>query len=284
MARGADAVTREALERELAAARAERDEAQARAAALAEVLQAINASPQQPGPVFELIIGKAMALCDAAFGALMAYENDQLSLLAHRNGSPALVDYWSTPRFVDPSSTISRALREGKTSQIVDLAESENYRKRLPMTVVSVEQGHIRTLVQVPLHGERGPIGLFILYRQEVRPFTNQQIALVEAFAAQAVLAMENARLFTEQREALEQQTATAEVLEVINSSPGELAPVFDAMLERAMRLCEAAFGIFGRFDGNLFESITDRGLPKELREAVRTVRSPPPSSGLGQI
>src|SRR6185437_15879778 len=195
MARGADAVTRDALERELAAARAERDEAQARAAALAEVLQAINASPQQPGPVFELIIGKAMALCDAAFGALMAYENDKLSLLAHRNGSPALVDYWSTPRFVDPSSTISHALREGKTSQIVDLAESENYRKRLPMTVVSVEQGNIRTLVQVPLHGERGPIGLFILYRQEVRPFTDRQIALVEAFAAQAVLAMENARL-----------------------------------------------------------------------------------------
>jgi len=273
MARGADAVTREALERELAAARAERDEAQARAAALAEVLQAINASPQQPGPVFELIISKAMALCDAAFGALMAYENDQLSLLAHRNGSPALVDYWSTPRFVDPSSTISHALREGKTSQIVDLAESENYRKRLPMTVVSVEQGNIRTLVQVPLRGERGPIGLFILYRQEVRPFTDRQITLVEAFAAQAVLAMENARLLTEQREALEQQTATAGILHVISQSPTDIAPVMVAVAKAAVRFCGAEDAhVFLRDGGEMVSSAHEGPLsshPLGYRDAL---------------
>ena len=273
MARGTDAVTHEALERELAAARAERDEAQARAAALAEVLQAINESPQQPGPVFELIIGKAMALCDAAFGALMAYENDQLSLLAHRNGSPALVDYWSTPRFVDPSSTISHALREGKTSQIVDLAESENYRKRLPMTVVSVEQGNIRTLVQVPLHGERGPIGLFILYRQEVRPFTDRQIALVEAFAAQAVLAMENARLLTEQREALEQQTATADILHVISQSPTDIAPVMVAVAKAAVRFCGAEDAhVFLRDGGEMVSSAHEGPLsshPLGYRDAL---------------
>jgi GAF domain-containing protein/two-component sensor histidine kinase len=273
MARGADAVTREALERELAAARAERDEAQARAAALAEVLQAINASPQQPGPVFELIISKAMALCDAAFGALMAYENDQLSLLAHRNGSPALVDYWSTPRFVDPSSTISHALREGKTSQILDLAESENYRKRLPMTVVSVEQGNIRTLVQVPLRGERGPIGLFILYRQEVRPFTDRQITLVEAFAAQAVLAMENARLLTEQREALEQQTATAGILHVISQSPTDIAPVMVAVAKAAVRFCGAEDAhVFLRDGGEMVSSAHEGPLsshPLGYRDAL---------------
>ena len=273
MARGTDAVTHETLARELAAARAERDEAQARAAALAEVLQAINESPQQPGPVFELIIGKAMALCDAAFGALMAYENDQLSLLAHRNGSPALVDYWSTPRFVDPSSTISHALREGKTSQILDLAESENYRKRLPMTVVSVEQGNIRTLVQVPLRGERGPIGLFILYRQEVRPFTDRQITLVEAFAAQAVLAMENARLLTEQREALEQQTATAGILHVISQSPTDIAPVMVAVAKAAVRFCGAEDAhVFLRDGGEMVSSAHEGPLsshPLGYRDAL---------------
>jgi GAF domain-containing protein/nitrogen-specific signal transduction histidine kinase len=273
MAAGPDAAKRAALERELALVRAERDEAQAREAALAAVLRAINASSGEIAPIFDMIIGKAMVLCDAAFGALLAYENDHLSLLAHRNGSPALVGYWSTPQFVDPSSTVSRALREDKTVQIVDLAESENYRRRLPITVVSVEQGHIRTLVQVPLRGERGPIGLFILYRQEVRPFTDRQIALVEAFAAQAVLAMENARLLAEQREALEQQTATADILRVISQSPTDIAPVMDAVAKAAVRFCGAEDAhVFLRDGGEMVSSAHEGPLsshPLGYRDAL---------------
>ena len=170
--------------------------------------------------------------------------------------------------------------------QIDDLRVDQAYLGGNPLPVAGVEVAGIRTMVAIPMFKDNEPVGTISIYRREVKPFTDKQIELVQNFAAQAVIAIENTRLLNELRELLEQQTATSEVLRVISSSPGELKPVFQTMLENAVRICEAKFGSLFRFDGEHFHFAAEVGTPLEYAdfERNRGPIKPPPGSHLDRV
>ena len=228
--------------------------------ATAEVLQVINSFPGNLAPVFDAMLEKALDLCDAAFGMLWTYDGERLNAVAMRGVPDEYTVFAREPLLPGRQTGLGRILHGENLVHIADISDDEVYRSGDRLRVATVELGGARTLLVVPLRKDGALLGVFTIYRQEVRPFSDKQIALLQNFAAQAVIAMENARLLTETREALDQQTATAEVLQVINSSPGDLTPVFEAMLDRAMRLCEAAFGILWTYDGEWLQAAAIRG------------------------
>ncbi|MFO1028983.1 MAG: GAF domain-containing protein [Acetobacteraceae bacterium] len=230
--------------------------------ATTEILQVVNTNAGHLGPVFDVILDNAMRLCQAAFGSLYTFDGETFHSAAQRGVPAAYARFRERNPPAPTAQTMVRILQEKKTVHVLDLMEGQAYQAGDQGARAMVELGGIRTILTVPLLKENAVLGIVSVFRQQVRAFTDKQIALLENFAAHAVIAMENARLLTEQQEALEQQTSTAEVLGVINASPGNLKPVFDTMLERAMRFCGGAMGGIFLFEGEHSVTASVRGVP----------------------
>src|SRR6516162_4755070 len=247
----------------------ERDEALAQQTATAEVLQVINTSPGDLAPVFDAILGRALNLCGAALGYMLSCDGESFHRVASRGFSPAL-EAALPPPGPTPGSLAERFVRGENIICATNLAEDNSYRVGAPAARALVDVGGVRSYAAVALRSGARLLGIIAIYRREVLPFSDKQIALLQNFATQAVIAMENARLLTETREALKQQTATAEVLQVINSSPGHLTPVFDAILEKAHSLCDSGHGTLFLRDGHHFRPAAMRGVPEPIAERLR--------------
>jgi signal transduction histidine kinase len=256
--------------------------------ATADVLRIISSSPGELEPVFEAMLAKATHLCEAKFGALYLFEGGGFRVVAvHGSAPPSFVEarreYPVVP--ATPGTSLGRVAATKQTVQIPDAQAEPAYRSTTAHSI-GVETGGLRTILSVPMLKEGELIGTFNLFRQEVRPFTDKQIEVVTNFAAQAVIAIENARLLNELRESLEQQTATADVLQIISSSPSDLQPVFQAMLTNAARICEAAFGNLYLCEADAFRMVAaHHDSPAYVAARTRNpLLRPPPDAPLGRV
>ena len=243
--------------------------------ATSEVLQVISASPGELSPVFDTILESATRICEAEYGILFSSDGKLFNKIAVRNVPQALLEFLEQRgAFLPVPAT---ALHDMLTTRsVVHQADAS----ASPGQSASVRLGGAKSFVAVPMFKDEALVGAIAIYRQEVRPFTDKQIALVQNFAAQAVIAIENTRLLNELRqrtddltESLEQQTATSEVLRVISSSPGDLQPVFQAMLENAVRICDAKFGNIYRWEGDALHLAASHDTPPAFAQA--RMRSP---------
>ena len=268
----------------------ERDEASQQQAATADVLKAISRSAFDLQAVLNTLVEFAARLCEADSSVI-------LRPIGKSAGYRRAANYGHTPEFIEYTKTMTlepgrggvngRVLLEGRSVQIPDVLADPEY-----TFLEAARLGNFRTILGVPLLREGIPIGIFNLDRAAVRPFTEKQIKLVETFADQAVIAIENTRLFEAEQqrtreltESLQQQTATSEVLQVISNSPGDLQPVFEAMLANAVRICDGKFGSAYRWDGIAFSLVATHNMPPALVEARRrSPMRPDPRSPSGRV
>jgi len=274
--------------------RRELKEALERQAATTEVLRVISTSPGELDPVFHAVLANAKRILQAELGMLWLADGDGFRAAA-LHGVPSDLARMRQREKVfrfDPEVPLGRLVRTKQLDHVVDARKEPGYIKGLEPFKEFVDVFGARTFVLVPMLQDDALVGVIAIYRKEVRPFTDKQIALVQSFAAQAVIAIESTRLLNELRErttdlteSLEQQTATSEVLSVISSSPGRLESVFRSMLENAVRICQAKFGFMLRYDDDAYHTVAELcDVPAYIEEMRRGPLRPHAESALGRV